>query len=74
MSAVHLRVAAAQQILSLIRLRARVGTSTWLSCHQIIYISRLLGFTEAAAPTQYLHYEQMCQEPEPLSQRCMTNG
>lgn len=42
----------------------------------ILYTSAdgMIGFMEAAAPTLYLHYEQMCQKPELLIQQPVTNG
>lgn len=43
-------MASTQRIYNLIKLRATVSGNTWFNCHQFIYISRLYGFTEAAAP------------------------
>lgn len=70
-SAVCLGVAKIQRIYNLIRWREGLSGRTWFNWYSFLNISR---FTEVSAPSCYLHYEQMCQEPETLIQRRMTNG
>lgn len=76
-NAVRLRVAKIQRMCSLVR-SPGLSRSTRLSCPPFIHIGRTLGVTAASAPplphTHYLHYEQMCQELQPLNQGRMTNG